>query len=90
MPPYKNNIIRYLTVVTHKENTSSLWSRENQVLKQNPDLIVIHRSCFYDATNLTDENFFEELYRLADSKLISFFAKFIETIYNLGFFSIEI
>jgi serine/threonine protein kinase len=66
------DILRDLPVVLHKETTSSVWHREDQVLKQNPDLVVIHRSCFYDATNLADENFALELYGLAESKLIAF------------------
>jgi serine/threonine protein kinase len=66
------DILRDFPVVLHKETTSSIWHREDQVLKQNPDLILIHRSCFYDATNLSDENFALELYGLADSKLIAF------------------
>lgn len=66
------DILRDLPVVIHKETTSSVWHREDQVLKQNSDLIIIHRSCFFDATSLSDNNFFWQLYGLADSKLIAF------------------
>ncbi len=44
------NLLRDLPVVLVKENTSATWNREDEVLRQNPQLIVVHRSCFYDAT----------------------------------------
>ena len=66
------DIVRDLPVVIHKETVSSTWHRENQVLKQRPDLIVIHRSCFYDDTNLNDSDFASHLYTLANSKLVAF------------------
>jgi hypothetical protein len=44
------DIISDLPIVIEKENTSPLWHREDQVLRENPALIVIHRSCFADAT----------------------------------------
>ena len=44
------NVLRDLPVVLIKENTSATWNREDEVLRQNPDLIVLHRSCFWDAT----------------------------------------
>ena len=43
-----SDALRELNVVTHKENTSPLWHREEQVREQNPDLIVSHLSCLYD------------------------------------------
>ena len=64
--------LRDLPIVVHKETTSSTWHREHQVLKQNPDLIVIHRSCFYDDTKLNDPSFSLHLSELTKSKLISF------------------
>ena len=39
-----------MPLVIEKENTSPLWHREDQVLREKPSLIVIHRSCFADAT----------------------------------------
>jgi len=66
------DIVRDLPVVIHKETVSSTWHRENQVLKQKPDLVVIHRSCFFDDTHLNDSDFAEHLYTLADGKLIAF------------------
>src|SRR5205814_4712735 len=44
------DIISDLPVVIEKENTSPLWHREDQVLRESPALIVIHRSCFADST----------------------------------------
>jgi len=44
------DLLRALPVVLLKENTSATWHRENQVLQENPTLIVAHRSCFYDTT----------------------------------------
>lgn len=86
------DIIRDLPVVIHKETVSSTWHRENEVLKQRPDLVVIHRSCLYDDTNLNDPDFAEHLYTLAESKLVGFlgyigignpYTKFI--VYSRGF-----
>ena len=37
-----------LPVVLIKENTYSMWTREEQVLRQNPDLVVSHLSCLLD------------------------------------------
>ena len=47
-----SNILRDLPVVLHKETVGSTWDREDQVLKQSPDLIVIHRSAFFHSMNL--------------------------------------
>jgi hypothetical protein len=47
-----SNILRDLPIVLHKETVGSTWDREDQVLKQNPDLILIHRSSFFLAINL--------------------------------------
>ena len=38
-----------LGLVVHKENTNPLWHREEQVVAQNPDLLVAHLSCLFDA-----------------------------------------
>lgn len=40
--------LRMLPVVLQKENTSPSWHREDQVVRQNPDLIVSHLSCLFD------------------------------------------
>ena len=66
------DILGDLPVKLNKETTSLMWHREHEILKQNPDLILIHRSCFFDATNLGDRNFTKDLYALTESKLIAF------------------
>ena len=40
--------LRDLPVVLIKENTGSMWVREEQVIRQNPDLVVSHLSCLLD------------------------------------------
>ncbi|MEA3245308.1 MAG: serine/threonine-protein kinase [Gemmatimonadota bacterium] len=47
-------LLRDQTLALVKESTGSRWDREEQVLSQNPDVILAHRSCFYDATLLGD------------------------------------
>jgi hypothetical protein len=47
-----NDLLRDLPVELHKETLGSRWDREDQVLKQRPDLIVIHRSAFFHSINL--------------------------------------
>jgi len=37
-----------------KETASTSWRREDQLLKENPSVFLVHRSCFYDATLLGD------------------------------------
>lgn len=56
-----------------KETTGTTWHREDQLLRRNPDLILVHRSCFYDATLLgdpvLDRKFFRQIYPPAADKL---------------------
>jgi len=64
------DILRDLPIVIEKENTSPLWHREDQVLLEKPSLIVIHRSCFADATvGLNPQS---TSLQIADKKLESF------------------
>jgi serine/threonine protein kinase len=44
-----SDALRSLPVVLHKETISATWDREDQIVKQNPDLVVIHRSAFAHA-----------------------------------------
>ncbi|MCP4367301.1 MAG: hypothetical protein GY797_04180 [Deltaproteobacteria bacterium] len=37
-----------------REATSLQWHREEAVLLQNPDIVIIHASAFYDQTNIED------------------------------------
>jgi len=79
-----SEVLRDLPVVLNKEGVGSTWDREDQVLRQRPDLIVIHRSAFFHSMNLElgfgygDEPVYDEeratrLYEYADNKLMAFF-----------------
>jgi hypothetical protein len=79
-----NDLLRDLPVVLHKETLGSTWDREDQLLKQRPDLILIHRSAFFHSANLElgfgyppfddpeDDARFTRSYLLVESKLITF------------------
>jgi hypothetical protein len=64
------DILRDLPIVVQKENTSPLWHREEQVLQQNPTLIVMHRSCFADADASFDPQ--STAIQVADSRIAAF------------------
>ncbi len=73
-----------LPAVLQKETIGAVWNREDQIVKQNPEVIVIHRSAFFHSMNQelgfgygdTGDNFDEEkwqrLYDIADNKLVAF------------------
>jgi hypothetical protein len=42
--------LRDLPVELHKETTSALWHREDEVLKQHPSLVMMHLSSFAEPT----------------------------------------
>ncbi len=44
--------LRDLPVELHKETVGASWDREDQIVKQMPDLIVIHRSAFFHSMDL--------------------------------------
>lgn len=50
------DILKDLPIRLIKETTSLNWRRDQQILEQDPDLIVIHLSCFYDRTNVLDSD----------------------------------
>lgn len=60
--------LRDLPVTLIKENTSSTWHREPEILKVHPDLVVLHRSCFqtFPAEKM------DEVGPLLDNKLVAF------------------
>jgi hypothetical protein len=78
-----NDVLRELPIIINKEAIGSGWDREDQILKQNPDMILVHRSGFYHSMNLefgfsyadnvsTDyERYSNILYDFAVDKLIS-------------------
>ena len=81
-----NDLLRDLPVVLHKETIGSRWDREDQILKQRPDLILIHRSAYYHSINLelgfgyrpfrdpVVEARAERVYEIVNEKLMAFFA----------------
>lgn len=58
-----------LPVTIRKETTSATWHGEDEVFKMRPDLVVLHRSCFYTFP----ANRADELYPVMDNKLVAFF-----------------
>jgi hypothetical protein len=80
-----NDLLRDLPIEIHKETLGSRWDREDQVLKQRPDLIVIHRSAFFHSINLelgygyppygdpVIEARSERVYEIVIEKLMAFF-----------------
>jgi hypothetical protein len=78
-----NELLRDLPVSIHKETVGATWDREQQVLQQAPDLVLVHRSAFFHAMNFEfgfgypgDASGFDvtrasRLYELADIKLVS-------------------
>jgi hypothetical protein len=80
-----NDVLRDLPIEIHKETVGSRWDREDQVLMQRPDLIVIHRSAFYHSLNLelgygyppfddpTEEARAYRVYDVVLEKLMAFF-----------------
>lgn len=64
------DILRDLPIVLQKENTSPLWHREDQILREKPALIMIHRSCFADAALGFDPQ--SPAKQIADKKVESF------------------
>jgi serine/threonine protein kinase len=64
------DILRDLPITIEKENTSPFWHREDQVLRESPTLIVIHRSCFAAIDPSGDEH--SPIMQVADSKIEGF------------------
>lgn len=79
-----NDVLRDLPVLLQKESIGAAWDREDQVLRQNPDLILIHRSGFFHSiaqelglvypenAEAFDEQLWRRTYALGDDKLIAF------------------
>ena len=69
------DVLRGLPVVILKENTSASWRREEQVVGENPDLIVTHLSCLLDARVGADQSAVSEhLSELSYNRLVQFLA----------------
>jgi serine/threonine protein kinase len=63
-------------LVLIKETTGARWDREDQVLSQHPDVILAHRSSFYDATllgdSILDRRYAPQIYPWASDKFEAF------------------
>ena len=69
------DVLRDLRVAMTKENTSAAWHREEQVVKENPDLIVAHLSCLLDARVGEGQTAISEhLVEIAENRVIVFLA----------------
>ena len=69
------DVLRDLRVAIRKENTSAAWHREEQVVGENPDLIVAHLSCLLDARVGEGQTAISEhLVDLAQNRFIVFLA----------------
>jgi len=67
--------LRDLGAAIRKENTSAAWHREEQVVGENPDLIVAHLSCLLDARVGEGQTAVaEHLFDLAENRFIVFLA----------------
>jgi hypothetical protein len=69
------DVLRTLPVAIRKENTSAVWHREEQVVAENPDLIISHLSCLLDERVANgDGAVAEHLSDVAEYRLLLFFA----------------
>jgi serine/threonine protein kinase len=50
-----SDTLRDLSLEVHKETTSAIWRREEQIVRQHPALVIMHLSSFARATNDPDE-----------------------------------
>ena len=66
--------LRGLPIVTHKENTSPMWHREEEVRQQNPDLIISHLSCLFDQRVANEPAVRAQFFDMAQHRLTAFFA----------------
>ena len=68
------DVLRALPVGIRKENTSAAWHREEQVIAENPDLIISHLSCLFDERVSSDREVAQHLVDMAQNRLLMFFA----------------
>ena len=68
------DVLRDLPVVIRKENTSAAWHREEQVVAENPELLVTHLSCLFDSRMAGDPAAptYEHAFRQAEERLLAF------------------
>jgi serine/threonine protein kinase len=72
--------LRDLPVVSVKENTNSMWDREEQVIRQNPDLIVSHLSCLLDARMANADEALEKLLFDVAANRLTLFLGYVGTV----------
>lgn len=72
-----SDLLRDLPVALVKENTGPSWHRENEVLRQDPDLILVHRSCFYVPSDRGDEAFEREFYERSAAEKLDLFIGYV-------------
>ena len=65
--------LRGLPIVTHKETTSPMWHREEEVRQQNPDLIISHLSCLFDQRVASEAAVRTHLFNMSQDRLTAFF-----------------
>jgi len=66
--------LQSLPIAIQKENTSAMWHREEQVVRQNPDLVVSHLSCLLDeriGEPTADGPVFRHLFELSANRLVA-------------------
>jgi hypothetical protein len=96
-----SNALANLPAVFHKEMIGAAWSREEQVIRQLPDIILIHRSAFAHALKseftpdpnittpqsdpFTDKVFYTRLINLGRDKLEAMLGIFAKTMPNTHF-----
>jgi len=67
------NLLRDLPVTLVKENTSALWNREDQIVNERPDLVIMHRSSFASSrTIIPDQQLFDYAFSLGERKVQAF------------------
>lgn len=67
------NLLRDLPITIIKENTSAQWNREDQLIKERPGLIVIHRSAFVTPRSLVaDQATYDYVWLLGDGHMRAF------------------
>jgi hypothetical protein len=66
-----SDALRDMPLIIHKEATNPLWHREEQVVAQNPDLVITHLSCLFDARVVAkDTSASEHLFSQAENRLL--------------------
>lgn len=78
-----NDLLRDLPINIRKESIGAIWEREVQIVSQEPELVLVHRSGFFHAMNQEfgfgypedgagfDEVAVRRLYELSDNKLVA-------------------